>query len=597
MMSSIEEIKDKLDIVEVIGSYIKLQKTGQNYRGICPFHSEKKPSLFVSPSRQIWKCFGCGKSGDIFGFVKEIEGIEFKDALNLLAQKAGVELKKLSPGLIKQELEKTRLYEICETAAQFFERQFEGKRGKLAEKYLLERGITKETIKKWRIGYAPDVWKSLADFLVKRGYTKVEIEKAGLEIRSEKGGFYDRFRGRVIFPIFDLNSRIIGFGGRIFGEKEDIAKYINSPATVLYDKSRTLYGLDKAKVEIRKRNFFVLVEGYMDVILVSQSGFKNVVAVSGTSLTDSQLKILKRYSENIYISFDMDIAGDSATKRGIDLAQINGFNIKVIVMPQGKDPADIVCEDSKKWEKLVDNAKSILEFYFETTFSKFDSQKVEGKLEISKILLPIIKKIPNKIEQSYWLERLSEGIKIKTDDLRIELGRIGQKNIYISVPEVIKEETTKKTRKDLLEERIISLILKNNKLFSAIGKDMFSYFSEQSKEILKFLKNSPSFDFRSPNLKKLSPEAGNGLNYLCLEAEAGYHPIKEEFDPKDLPDPTKEIEACLIETRDIEVRKELNQISAQIKIAEEKKEAKKTESLIKEFNNLAQKLNRDRQIL
>ena len=481
MMSSIEEIKDKLNIVEVIGSYIKLQKAGQNYRGVCPFHSEKKPSLFVSPSRQIWKCFGCGKSGDVFGFVKDIEGIEFKDALSLLAQKAGVELKQPSPELIKQETEKTKLYEVCETAAQFFEKQFEGKKGKLAEEYLLKRGITKETIKKWRIGYAPDVWKSLADFLIKRGYTKDEIEKAGLEIRSEKGGFYDRFRGRIIFPIFDINSRIIGFGGRIFGEKDDIAKYINSPATVLYDKSRTLYGLDKARVDIRKKDFFVLVEGYMDVILVSQSGFENVVAVSGTSLTDYQLKILKRYSENIYISFDMDVAGDSATKRGIDLAQAQGFNIKVIVMPQGKDPADIVCEDSKKWEELVDNAKSILEFYFETTFSKFDSKKVEGKLKISKILLPIIKKILNKIEQSYWLERLSEGIKTKTDDLRIEIGKVEQENVYAPVSEV-KEEVPLKTRKDLLEERIISLILKNNKLFRQLIKTCFHTFQNKVKK-------------------------------------------------------------------------------------------------------------------
>ena len=593
-MSSIEEIKEKLDIVEVIGNYIKLQKAGQNYRGICPFHSEKKPSLFVSPSRQIWKCFGCGKSGDIFGFVKDIEGMEFKDALSLLAQKAGVELKKPSLESIKKETEKTRLYEVCEIAAQFFEKQFEGKRGKLAEEYLLKRGITKETIKKWRIGYAPDVWKSLADFLIKRGYTKDEIEKAGLEIRSEKGGFYDRFRGRIIFPIFDLNSRIIGFGGRIFGEKEDIAKYINSPATVLYDKSRTLYGLDKAKIETRKKDFFVLVEGYVDVILVSQSGFENVVAVSGTSLTEYQLKILKRYSENIYISFDMDVAGDSATKRGIDLAQAQGFNIKVIIMPQGKDPADITCEDSKKWEELVDNAKSILEFYFETTFSKFDSQKVEGKLKISKILLPIIKKIPNKIEQSYWLERLSEGIKTKTDDLKTELEKVEQESTYTSPVSEVKEEISPKTRKDLLEERIISLILKNNELFQTISKDMFLYFSEQSQEIFKFLKNSPNFDFRNPNLKKLSPGASDGLNYLCLETEAGYHPIKEEFDPKDLPDPNEEIKACLMETRNIEVKKELNQISDQIKIAEKDKETKKTESLIEKFNDLAQKLIRDR---
>jgi DNA primase len=573
--SPIDEIKNRLDIVEVISSYIKLQKAGANFRAICPFHSEKKPSFFVSPARQIWHCFGCSRGGDIFGFVKEIEGVEFGDALRILAQKAGVELKKQPPEL---KTERKRLYEICELTTKFFERQLkESKTGKEAKKYLLDRGVTEESIKKWRIGYAPDVWQGLSDFLNSRGYQKEEIEKAGLGLSSEMGSFYDRFRGRIIFPIFDLNSQVVGFTGRVFKDrdKKEIAKYVNTPQTLLYDKSRILYGLDKAKVEIRKKDFCILVEGNTDAMMVSQAGFGNVVATSGTALTPFQLKILKRYSDNLLTAFDMDVAGDAATKRGIDLAQLQGFNVKVVTFPQGMDPADVIFKNPKDLEKYLNEAKLILDFYFESAFSKFDKDSPEGKREISKILLPIIKRIPNKIVQSHWVGELAKRLRAKEEDIDEELKKVrleGYSEIYGLEPEEI-TNLPPKSRRELLEERLVVLILKSTQNLGMIEENQITCLSPKIREILTCLKTNPNLD-----VKKFNSELANLFNYLALKSEI------EEIEEKDI---VPEIQCCLKEIQGIEIKNKLNQISQDIRNAEEEKDWKKVEKLTREFNQIA----------
>ncbi len=582
MLSPIDEIKNRLDIIEVIGSYIKLQKTGANFMAPCPFHSEKKPSFFVSPARQIWHCFGgCSEGGDIFKFVMKIEGLEFGDALRILAQKAGVELKKED---IKLKTERQKLLEISELAAKFFEKQLESSRGgKEAKKYLLKRSLNEESLKKWRIGYAPDAWQGLSDFLIGRGYERESIVKAGLAIKSDKtvNNYYDRFRERIMFPIFDLNSQVIGFGGRAFGKKitEHTAKYMNTPNTLLYDKSRVLYGLDKAKIEIRKKNFCILVEGYVDTIMGSQTEFWGVVATSGTALTPLQLTLLKRYSDNILIAFDMDFAGDLATKRGIELAQNHGFNIKIITLPEEKDPADVISQNVKNWENLVKKAQTILEFYFATTFSRFDCKNPDGKREIGNVLLPIIKRIQNKIEQAYWIQELAKKIEIKEENIIEELKRIKSETQGLvfsttSGPPSV-NFVKQKSRKEMLEERIIALALKFPETINSINEGCFPYFSSKTQAILTDLKgNIPLAILTRAN-------GGGALDHFSFKAE-----IEEE----DEINPEEEIQACLQGLRFSEIKNQLNEVSIEIKRAEEKRDLEKINDLRKKFNELTKDL-------
>jgi len=563
LSSPIEEIKNRLNIVDVVQSYIKIQKAGANYRALCPFHSEKKPSFFISPTRQIWHCFGCNFGGDIFKFVMKIEGVEFGDALRILAQKAGVELKRQDP---KIRTERQRLYEISELACRFFEKQLEeSEAGEETKKYLLNRGLKEETIKKWRLGYAPDVWQGLSNFLISKGYKREEMIKAGLAVKSEKKeSYFDRFRARIIFPVFDLSSQVIGFGGRILENKkhDEVAKYVNTPNTLLYDKSHVLYGLNKAGIEIRKKNNCVLVEGYMDVIIANQAGFENVVAASGTALTSYQLNILKRYSDNLLTAFDMDIAGDTATKRGIDLAQSSGFNIKIITMPEDKDPADVISQNPQEWQDFVLKAKTIHDFYFEDTFSKFDKNTLEGKKEIAKALLPVIKRIPNKIEQNIWLKDLATSLGVREEDVLEEFfkTKIDPPLFALAQKRGVESETplAPKTRRELLEERTIVLAIKCPAIFNLIQEENLSFFSPQAVKLIERLQNG---------------EKDDEINCLFLKAEI------EQID-----NPENEFKDCLREIKSMVIKDKLGAISNEIKRAEEEKNFIKVQELVQQFN-------------
>lgn len=564
MSDPINEIKNQLDIVDVVREYVKLDKVGSNYRALCPFHTENDPSFFVSPSRQMWRCFGgCNEGGDMFDFIMKIEGIEFGDALKILADKAGVELKPQDPEL---QTKRDNFYELYELATKFYEKQLNSsKQGKKAKKYLLDRGIKEESIEKWRLGYSPDSWQALSKFLISQGHSREDIIEAGLAIKKEeKDSSYDRFRSRIMFPIFSLSSQPIAFGGRVFGDEEETAKYINSPQTLLYDKSKILYGLDKAKTEVRREEYCILAEGYTDVIMISQAGYENVVSTSGTALTKSQLDILSRYTDNLYTAFDMDEAGSSATKKGIKLAQKMDFDVKVISLPKDKDPADLILDSQDKWEKAIEDRKTIMEFYFDSALTGKDLSDPKDKKQVAKEVLPAIKRIPNSIERSHWVKKMSEELDIDEEPIYDQLQKteVEQKRNNSSSEEDTNQQK-KKSKVAILEERVASLVAKNNELASEID---IQFLSEEIAEVIEAIENEEEEQLKEK------------IDYFALKPDG------------DVDHPQEEIEACLKEIKKLKIQKTLRQIQKKIKKAEQSDDKQSLEKLTKKADKLSKKL-------
>ena len=463
-VSPTEEIKARLDIAEFIRGYLRLEKAGVNFRALCPFHAEKTPSFFVSPARQTWHCFGgCGEGGDIFAFAMKMEGLDFPEALRLLAGRAGVVLAREDP---RARSERRRLYDICEAAAEIFERRLlltpEPK------EYLKSRGVEEGSVRSFRIGFAPAGWRFLVPALERKGFRPEEAERAGLAIRSDKdGSHYDRFRGRIMFPVNDANGRVVGFGGRVFqseirNQKSEIAeaKYINTPQTPIYDKSRTLYGFDKAKSEIRTQNRAVAVEGYMDCVMSHQAGVPHTIAVSGTALTAQHLTTLRRLCDTLVCSFDADAAGDSATRRSLALGAQFGFARLIASIPSGKDPADTVRASPEEWRLAVEHARPIMDFYFDKALREQDPSSADGKKKIAELILPLIREIPDEIQKSHWVMLLASRLKVPEQAVRNDLDPIvrGQGVSGASVASAENGAPAPFSRRALLEERMLALL-------------------------------------------------------------------------------------------------------------------------------------------
>jgi len=420
-MSVITEVKQRLDIVDFVSEYVALQKAGRNLKGLCPFHSEKHASFFVFPEQQSWHCFGaCGTGGDIFSFIMRKEGINFGQALRLLAQRGGVTLGS-SEAPSKAENEKgDRLLQINEAAAEYYHHLLlTAKAGATARDYLTKRNILPETVKEFRLGFSPDAWEAVKDYLLGKRYTERELVETGLVIEKEEGGSYDRFRDRLMFPICDIQGRVTGFGARVLDDS--LPKYINSPQTMVFDKSNSLYGIDKAKSAIRKKDSVIIVEGYMDALTAHQHGWQNVVGSMGTSLTEKQVEGVKRLTGNITLALDADLAGEEATLRGKAILAYSSVEGKVISLPGGKDPDEVIGEDPALWEKLVDQAMPIMDFAFQSVVGKVDISKARDKSLAVQKLLPSIYEMKDPVQQSHYLRKLARELKIEESAIRTAL--------------------------------------------------------------------------------------------------------------------------------------------------------------------------------
>lgn len=595
MSTTTEEIKNRLDIVEFIGVYLRLQKAGRNFRALCPFHNEKNPSFMVSPERQLWHCFGCGESGDIFTFLMKIEGVEFKDALAQLAQRAGVRLERFDSDATSR---KQKTYKTLEVAAIFFANNFWSSEGQAAREYLRERGLTEETMKEFQIGYSRDSWESVLTYMEGKGFTIKDLFDAGLIVKRDESAnhaysernYYDRFRNRIMFPIHDISGKVVGFSARVMpGSDDKMGKYINTPETAVYNKSRVMYALNKAKLAIRKNNFCIFVEGQLDVIMSHQAGVRNVVATSGTAFTLEHATIIKRYTKNLAICFDSDEAGSNATKRAIDVAITSGFVVKIIMLQGGKDPADIIAQDKNLWIRLITEKKPVISFYFENVFSRYNPEDIEHKKKIAEELLPVIQLIPNRIERSHYIQELA--IRMKVDDTILEatmreLAPRATPGFQVGQSRFSKQPRKKTfSRSDELAEFLLGVLLLYPEYRRGIIERIKSVWFPSRNHKTLFEKISQSFhDF---HLEKFIEDLEEALKE---EANLIIFKTEQNIEQRNT-NPAKIIDDYITEFKKLYTKNRLNTLILEIKHAEAKGYTVLVRQLTEEFEKISQEID------
>lgn len=580
-MDEVEQIKRRIDIVDLISGYLTLKKAGINYKALCPFHQEKTPSFMVSPEKQIWHCFGgCSEGGDIFTFVMKMENLEFREALEMLAQKAGVKLERRKSSFAQASEDrpdrKSRLFQINSLAAQVFHKiLLEHPSGKPALEYLKKRKLTIETIKDFMLGYTPSS-KAMLAYFKKRGFSDSELQAAGNP---------DRFFQRIIFPIKDVLGNTIAFTGRVLDPKQE-PKYLNTPETVIFRKSRVLYNLEKARGEIRISKSVVVVEGQMDVIASFQAGVKNVVATSGTSLTDEHLKILSRYTPNIIFAFDSDTAGLSSAKKAYEMAIVAGFNVKMVHLGEFKDPGEMIAQSPERWGEAVKKATSVIDWYFSLAFGKRQTANGEEmtsqqKKEIAREILPIIKKMPDMIEQAHYVGLLAKRLAVPERAIYDALARVSEQR-----KKGEKDYKARRTGGISMLELLLGLVLRNPQNLAEVqNKIQPTDFSEKSlgeiyKALLKLYNESKKSnkDTEKKNLvrklkKSLEPALQNKVDEIMLISEAS-----EENLAMDLP--------AILQKISQNRREALKSYYAEaIKKAELEHNHRKLKKLIEEFQN------------
>ncbi len=492
-MSVIDEVKSRLDIVEVIAAYVPLQKAGRNYKALCPFHAEKTPSFIVFPESQHWHCFGaCNEGGDVFTFVMKREGWDFRTALEELARRAGVELRPRTPAQAQAEEEADRLRTLLDAAAQYYHHLLlHAPEAETARAYVARRGLNSATVAAFTLGYSLPGWDHARTHLTGQGFTVEELVKAGLLVQKEEGGTYDRFRNRLMIPIRDVRGKTIGFGARAL-DPDDVPKYLNSPESPLFDKSRTLFGLDLARAAIRREDRAVIVEGYMDVMQAHQAGFANVVAQMGTALTEAQLRLLQRATKRLVLALDPDAAGVQATLRGVEVARATleqewepvfdprglvgyearlGAEIRVLRLPAGQDPDDLIREDPQRWATLVAEATPVVDFYLHILLAGLDPNDTKAKARVVDTLLPVLRAVANPVEREDYIQKIARALRV--DPRAVSARLYGSERQTARRPGVatrVPEEPARTAAEADLETHCLSLLLQRPGLLAQVNE-------------------------------------------------------------------------------------------------------------------------------
>ena len=582
-------IRDKIDLVSFIGEFVVLKKAGRNFKGLCPFHNESTPSFMVSPDRQIWHCFGCAKGGDCFTFLMEYERMEFPEALRTLAAKTGVELPK-TRGSKEAISKKEKLYEINKVAAELYHYLLiKHKVGEKARKYLVERGVSEKVIETFRLGFAPNNGTTLSEYMMKkRQYTKDDLLEAGLAT-FYRSTTQDFFRGRVIFPLYDHRDNVVGFAGRVLEATNEMkAKYINTRDTLIYHKGEMVYGLNMTKDAIRKTDHAVLVEGEFDVLSCFQHGIGNVVAIKGTALTEAQVALLARYAQKITICFDGDSAGQNALLRSLPILEKKGVTTTVILIPNGKDPDEALKASEATFKKAVDHDIPVYDYLLMQLVKKHDPTSMEGKKEITSVLLPLLGNITNEIVKEHYLRKVSSQIEISFESLQKELQKLARKEPTV-VDKVTKRE--KKSREEILEEYLLGLILQYDNPAFAIQEvvSILAHIMPKERAYQKlfshlagYFKEHEVFDGRQ--FSTGLPEALHASYSVCLLLPLPAFSKTEEQ--------LQEIKKITAQLKDIYLRQRLKEVSSKIKKMEEEGKEDDIESIRSTFSTLVSELKK-----
>jgi len=574
----LDEILEATDIVQVISGHVPLKKAGRNYKANCPFHHEKTPSFTVSPDKQIYHCFGCGAGGNAFNFLMKYDRMEFLDAVRFLAKKAAVALpaiKKVSTGEASLMEKLARANELA--AAFYTNNLLNNGLGKTVSEYLEKRNISKNSIIKFKLGYSLNAWDRLIEHARQKGIGADILSKAGLALKSTRdGSFYDRFRNRLIFPVFEAKGKVIAFGARVLDDS--LPKYVNSPETPLYTKGRHLYGLNFAKQAIMRANFAIMVEGYMDLISLSQAGIENVVASCGTALTPEQSRLLKRFTTEVVMIFDGDQAGETATLRNLDILITEGFNARVVSLPSGYDPDSFVTKFGlDEFKKVVEEAKDLFSYKLGLLLKQYKSGTPQGKAKIVSEMLPTLWRIPNAVLKSTYLRKLSEGLDIDEAALREELRKVKGDYTYNYKRDVVKPDTSMMLKS--AEKILLSLMLEDCSLIEGVRSklDYEIFQDEVIRRIVKIM-----YDFCGEE-KKITP----GRLITFLDDETSSELISElASDGHRYADKEKNICDCIRWIKENSRKGHLKDLQTQIHSAQTNGDQLRLKELVAQYNEL-----------